>query len=260
LLDGVFANLDPAKSFVGKFLYATYPIQSGTAHFATAILPHKNPSASPVPALHSGSGFKGMSLSWGAATDSFFTADTNAGPVSQGATSWNATGCYVRNEAGQLTRFLADNAVSFSHGNALFTSSSPAVVIGDARSLSVSVDATASVQFRWPGAGRAFVDHSASSLAADGNGIFSTSLAAGIHVIHFSSPSKPSYGFSMRGDTVLLGVKGLQAGKSYRHETSTDLLNWSLIKTGIAPAATDLIADPVDAPKRFYRMVLPEGL
>lgn len=259
MLDGVFANLDPTKSFIGKFLYATYPIQSGTAHFATAILPHKVVTETPVVTPLSGSGFKGMSLVWGTTTDTFLSADSNAGLLSSGATSWNGTGCYVRTVNGALTRFLADRATSFTHGNAAFTSITPCLVIGDGTKLSLQLDTATTVQFRWPGVATAYPEHANITLVPGGNGLFSIALPAGTHVIHFGNPSKPVHEISRQGDTVVLGVKGLHPGKLYQHETSTDLLNWSPLKTGIATSPTDIIAAPGDNAARFFRIVLPEN-
>lgn len=259
LLNGVFANLTPANNFVGKFLYGTYPIQSGNAHFATAIIPHKELTGVPTATQLTGSGFKGMSLSWNETSDSFFTAAPNAGQVSSAATTWTGTGCYTRTENSVLKRFLVDRATSFSHGNATFNSTLPCLAIGDGEKLSIHLESTAAVSFRWPGVDIAYPGHSTTPLIADGSGMISTALSAGTHLLHFRRPSLPAYEISRHGDTMVLGAKGLDPGKVYRHETSTDLLNWTPLKTGIAPAATDIIAAPGDTSSRFFRMVLPEN-
>lgn len=259
LLDGVFANLDPTKTFIGKFLYATYPIQSGTAHFATAILPHKIVTHTPVMTPLTGGGFKGMSLAWGTTTDAFLSADTNAGLVSSGATSWNGTGCYVRTVNGTPTRFLADRATSFSHGNATFTSTVPCLVINDGTKLSLQLDSAGTVAFRWPGVTTAYPEHTNTPLVPGGNGLFSVALPIGTHVIHFGNPSNPVQEIYRKGDSVVLDVRGLHPGKLYQHETSTNLLNWTPLKTGIANSPSDIIATPGDTAARFFRILLPQN-
>ncbi len=256
LLDGVFANLDPAKSFVGKFLYATYPIQSGAAHFATAILPHRTMAGSPAGGSLSGPGFRGMSLTWGSVTDRIFTADAGAGPLVSADTSWDGTGCYARSGPGGLISFMVDNGVSFAQGGALFTSTIPCLAVGGADGLRISAASATTVRFRWPGVSVAFLDDSSDPLAADAAGAFSLDLSAGTHLLRPGLPMKPAYDLSIRGDTVILGVRGMLPGKGYRHETSTDLRNWSVLRrTTAAPLSTDLLADPVDAPARFYRII-----
>jgi hypothetical protein len=259
LLDGVFANLSSAKSFIGKFLYATYPIQSGTAHFGTAILPHKDLTGTPTVTSISGAGFKGMNLSWAGTSDSIFTADTNAGPVSHGPTAWNGTGCHVRNAGGQLRRFLVDRATAFSQGDVTFTSTIPCLAIGDASQLSIHLENPSVIHFRWPGAAAAFLDHASLTLPADGTGTFSANLPAGMHLIHFGAAMQPAYEMTIQKDTMVLGIKGLHPGKNYRYETSTDLVNWSLLKAGTATSVSDLFAHPADAKERFYRIVLPQN-
>lgn len=260
MLDGVFANLDSTKSFVGKFLYATYPIQSGTAHFATALLPHLNPVDEPVVSRSSGSGFRQMDFIWGSTHDRIISADTGTTILTSEDLSWTGTACHVRSSAGDLVRYFLDQGTLLSTAGASFSSSTPSVVVGTSEGLSISLAATATVTFKWPGVTTAYSGHGATALLPDASGTFVISLPAGNHRISFVSAGVPKIALGVKPETTVLGITGLIPGKPYRYEASPDLATWVPLKEGIANTTSDLFAEPGPVPsRRFYRIVLPQN-
>ncbi|WAC19867.1 hypothetical protein OVA24_00560 [Luteolibacter sp. SL250] len=260
LLDGVFANLNPAKSFVGKFLYATYPIQSGGAHFATVLVPRATAAGGPAATRSSGAGYHRMDLDWGTAEDHILTSATASAPLASGNITWTGTACHVRTVAGVTARFFIDRGTAFSAENVSFSSSSPAVAAGTSQGLVVSTDSPGTVSVRWPGASSAFVGHSVVAVAADGAGTITLPLPAGEHRIRFGSAAQPSLRVSKHPDTSVLSAAGLLPGRAYRYEASGNLTDWSLLKEGIAPTGSDIFAEPGPHPeRRFYRIVLPQN-
>jgi hypothetical protein len=61
--DGVLEH--SVRTFIGKYLYATFKSDdTGRAHFATVLLPHKADSATPLMSRLNGPGFSGVELMW----------------------------------------------------------------------------------------------------------------------------------------------------------------------------------------------------
>lgn len=260
ILNGVLANLDSSKSFVGKFLYATYPIQAGTAHFATALLPHRDPADEPLANHSSGAGYREMTFQWNTVEDHLFTADTASAPQVAGSISWTGSACHVRAISGAPHRFFIDQGTSFTMGGVEFSSSVPVMAVGTSHVLTVSVPSQASLTFRWPGVFSGYLGHSSSAINPDAFGRFSLSLPAGEHRITFGTSALPELLPQPMPETVILGIRGLQPGKPYRYEASSDLSGWESLKEGTATSSADFIAEPGPVPaRRFYRIVLPQN-
>jgi hypothetical protein len=259
LLDGIAANPVAANSLLGKFLYSTYPITNGKAHFATVLYPHRTLDKAPKSTTRlSGSGYSGLVLDLsGGATDTILSADSGAGTVTVGDASFVAKGAYLRTISRRLKRFFIDEGTHFTHGNdTRLIASVPVTAVGDDTRLHLWMPAGGgTVSVKVPGALKGFVNQEQIPVDAGSDSTMEFALDAGVHVISWNEAGAPAIDMVVQGSSAVIRTPGLIPGAGYTVWVSNDLSHWEPLKSAAATAEGELILEGMRTRTwRFYKL------
>jgi hypothetical protein len=225
-LPGLVAHFNDA-SFIGRFLYATYPLSAGSARFGTVLLPVAPGESPPILARESGPAHHATRITWpDGASDLWVLPHDAAAELALGDVTLRAAAAWLR---------LAPDG---SLRNAL-------LVRG--RLLRPAPSAPA------------WLEASAPATVYLGRGY--TSLAPGSpapDLLRELSPPPPRVSLSRAAHHWLVDAEGLDPARQHRFQRSLDLHDWSDLGPAFTARERSLAQDdPGPVPRVFYRVVSP---
>ena len=174
---------DWRESFVGTYLYATYPTaKNGPTQLVTALIPHDDGHGQAGVSRLSGERFSGIALQQGETTDRAVELH-GATPVAVGGAEVAGRAALLRDVDGEPGLYFVRRGTRLSHGSIGFHADEAISVALRDGAGSVVAPVTTTVRFDQPGIAGARIDERTADIVGSGEGHIEISVPAGRHDI-----------------------------------------------------------------------------
>ncbi len=175
-----------SESFVGKYLYSTYPTDSaGKKNIVTVLFPHDSTHAKATMSRVSGTGYTGASINHGGGTVDYALESSEASEVSHSGFSFQGLAAHYRLDGTALAHYFVRKGSSFTSGSQGFSSNGPVSVwMKDKQGQIINKSGgTREVTYYYSGISSVKVNGSTSSPLASGTGWVKVSVPTGTHAV-----------------------------------------------------------------------------